>query len=100
MCVIFTDNYSFSGRRRPVDSDALVVTDLMNLKIKPTQSFRCANRDRVCIYMFIVMSDHTCMNIYVCTVFLKREKKIVMCTRSRCLFAERFGRTATPHRDF
>jgi hypothetical protein len=25
----------------PIDSDAFLVTDFMNLKIKPTQSFRC-----------------------------------------------------------
>jgi hypothetical protein len=46
--VTFTANYSFSGRRRLVDSDAFLVTDFVNLKIKPTQFFRGAHRDRVC----------------------------------------------------
>jgi hypothetical protein len=34
MCVIFTANYSFSGRRRPIDNDVLLMTDFVNLKIK------------------------------------------------------------------
>jgi hypothetical protein len=33
-CVIFTVNCFFSGRRRPVDSETLLVTDFVNLKIK------------------------------------------------------------------
>jgi hypothetical protein len=32
----------------PVDSDTLLVTDFVNLKIKPAQSFRGAHRGRVC----------------------------------------------------
>jgi hypothetical protein len=49
----------------PVDSEALLVTDFMNLKIKPAQSFRCAHRGRVCVYVFIWVSDRTCMSIFV-----------------------------------
>jgi hypothetical protein len=56
----------------PVDSEALLVTDFVNLKIKPAQSFRCAHRSRVCMCVFIGMSIHTCMSICVCTVFLKK----------------------------
>jgi hypothetical protein len=37
----------------PVDNEVLLVTDFMNLKIKPTQSFRCAHRNRVCVHIFI-----------------------------------------------
>jgi hypothetical protein len=56
----------------PVDSKVLLVTDFVNLKIKPTQSFRDAHRGRVCIRAFIRVSARTCMTIYVCTVFLKK----------------------------
>jgi hypothetical protein len=56
----------------PVDSEALLVTDFVNLKIKPAQSFRCAHRSRVCMCVFIGVSIHTCMSICVCTVFLKK----------------------------
>jgi hypothetical protein len=54
-----------------VDSETLLVTEFMNLKIKPDQSFRGAHRGGVCVYVFIGVSAHTYMNIYVCTVFLK-----------------------------
>jgi hypothetical protein len=36
-----------------IDNEALLMTDLVNLKIKPAQSFRCAHKDRVCVHMFI-----------------------------------------------
>jgi hypothetical protein len=58
----------------PVDSDVLLVTDFVNLKIKPAQSFRCAHRGRVCVRVFIEVIAHTCMSIYVCTVFLKKPR--------------------------
>jgi hypothetical protein len=57
-----------------VDSEALLVTDFINLKIKSTQSFRCTHRGRVCIRVLIEVSARTCMSIYVCTVFLKKKK--------------------------
>jgi hypothetical protein len=56
----------------PVDSEALLIIDFVNLKIKPTQSFGGAHKGRVCMHMFIGVSAHTCMSIYVCTVFLKK----------------------------
>jgi hypothetical protein len=56
----------------PVDSEVLLVTDFMNLKIKPAQSFGGAHRGRVCVCMFIGVSAHTCMSICVCTMFLKK----------------------------
>jgi hypothetical protein len=43
MCVVFSANYSFSVRRR-LDSEALLMTDFMNLKIKPAQSSEDAHR--------------------------------------------------------
>jgi hypothetical protein len=56
----------------PVDSETLLVTDFVNLKIKLTQSFRGVHRGRMCIHIFIEVSARTCMSIYVCTVFLKK----------------------------
>jgi hypothetical protein len=58
----------------PVGSNTLLVTDFVNLKIKPAQSFGGAHRGRVCVRVFIGMSARTCMSIYVCTVFLKKKK--------------------------
>jgi hypothetical protein len=55
-----------------VDSETLSVTDFVNLKIKPAQFFRCAHKGRVCVRVFIGVSAHTCMSIYVCKVFLKK----------------------------
>jgi hypothetical protein len=57
----------------PVDSETLLLTDFINLKIKPTQSFesfRCAHSDRICVRMFIKMSPHT----YISIVFQKNKK--------------------------
>jgi hypothetical protein len=56
----------------PIDSEALLVTDFVNLKIKPAQSFRDAHRGRMYVCMFVELSVHICMSIYVCTVFLKK----------------------------
>jgi hypothetical protein len=56
----------------PVDSEAFLVTDFVNFKIKPAQSYECAHRGRMCVRVFIGVSAHTCMSIYVCTVFLKK----------------------------
>jgi hypothetical protein len=72
MGVAFTVNYFFNGRWRSVDSEVLLMTDFVNLKIKLAQSFKDAHRGRMCIHMFISMSAHTCMNICVYTVFLKK----------------------------
>jgi hypothetical protein len=55
-----------------INSDALLVTDFVNLKIKLFRSFGSAHSGRVCMRMFIEVSNRTCMNIYVCTVFLKK----------------------------
>jgi hypothetical protein len=49
------------------------MTDFVNLKIKPAQSFGSAHRGRVCVRVFIGVSTHTCMSIYICTVFLKKK---------------------------
>jgi hypothetical protein len=61
----------------PVESETFLVTDFVNLKVKPAQSFECAYKGRVCVRVFIGVSDRTCMRICVCTVFLKKsEEKI------------------------
>jgi hypothetical protein len=36
-----------------IDNDAFLVTDFMNFKIKPTQSFEDAHMNRVCMGVFI-----------------------------------------------
>jgi hypothetical protein len=56
----------------PVDSETLLATDFMNLKIKLIQSFKGAHRGRICVHVFIEVSDYTCISIYVCIVFLKK----------------------------
>jgi hypothetical protein len=51
------------------------MTDFVNLKIKPTQSFECAHKNMLYVCMFINMNDH--MNIIICIyiVFLKTNTK-------------------------
>jgi hypothetical protein len=53
-----------------IDSETLLVTDFVNLKIKSAQSFKCAHRDRVCVRVFIRVN--VCICICICTVFLKK----------------------------
>jgi hypothetical protein len=52
------------GGNVPIDSEKLLVTDFVNLKIKSTQSFRYTHRDMMCICVFIGVIVHTCMIIY------------------------------------
>jgi hypothetical protein len=56
----------------PVDNETLLVTDFVNLKIKPIQSFRGAHKDRVYVRVFIGVSARTYMRIYV----LKKELQV------------------------
>jgi hypothetical protein len=55
-----------------IDSETHLVTDFVNLKIKPAQFFECAHMGRVCVRVFIEVRARTCMSICVCTVFLKK----------------------------
>jgi hypothetical protein len=48
----------------PVDSEMLLVIDFVNIKIKPTQSFRCAHRGRVCMHIFIGVSVYAYLHLY------------------------------------
>jgi hypothetical protein len=71
----------------PVDSETLLVTDFVNLKIKPTQSFGGAHGNRVYIRVFIVMNYHMYLSIYVCTIFFL--KITVTSTNSLYFFLDR-----------
>jgi hypothetical protein len=55
-----------------VDSEALLVTDFVNLKIKSAQSFKDVHKGMVCMRVCIGMSAHACIRIYIYTVFLKK----------------------------
>jgi hypothetical protein len=72
MSVVFTINYFLVEDDVPINIDALLVTDFVNLKIKSVQSFGCAYRGRVCIRIFIGVSARMCINIYVYTVSRKK----------------------------
>jgi hypothetical protein len=51
----------------PINSETLLVIDFVNLKNKPTQSFRTVHRDRIYIHIIIEVSIYTCINISICT---------------------------------
>jgi hypothetical protein len=56
--VIFMTNY-FSVRCDVfIDSETLLMTDFVNLKIKLTQSFKSTYRNRVCMYIFIGINTY------------------------------------------
>jgi hypothetical protein len=55
-----------------VDSDALLVTDSMNLKFKSTQSFECAHMDRVCVRVFI--EKYSYIYKYLCLYCVSQKK--------------------------
>jgi hypothetical protein len=56
-----------------VISEMLLMTDFVNLKINPTQSFRYIHESRMCGRVFIWVNIYTCINTYICTVFLKQK---------------------------
>jgi hypothetical protein len=53
------------------DSEALLVINFVNLKIKPHQSLKDARRDRMRIRVFIGVITRIYMSIYVYTVLKK-----------------------------
>jgi hypothetical protein len=53
MSVIFMTNYFLVDDDVPIDCDALLVTNFVNLKIKLTHSFGCAHRGRMCICIYM-----------------------------------------------
>jgi hypothetical protein len=48
-----------------VDIEALLMTDFMNFKINPAQSFRDAHKNRMCERVFIIVSAYTSISIYI-----------------------------------
>jgi hypothetical protein len=64
----------------PVDSESLLVTDFVNLKIKSIQSFRYIHKDRMYIRMFIGVIGYTYISIYIFTMFLKKKFSFQLCT--------------------
>jgi hypothetical protein len=78
--LLITDFMNFNIK--PAQS-LLLVTDFVNLKIKPTQSFKDAYMGRMYVRVFIGVNTHMCMNIYICTVFMKK----IACTSITACFA-------------
>jgi hypothetical protein len=56
----------------PVDSETLLVVDFMNLKIKPAQSFRDAQRGRMCVYVY--RSECSYMYKYLYLYYVSKKK--------------------------
>jgi hypothetical protein len=71
MSVAFTINYFLVGGNVPINNETFLMTDFVNLKIKPTQSFRDAHRDMMYICVFIRLSKHIYIYLYLC--FLKKK---------------------------
>jgi hypothetical protein len=72
MCSLYLRLIIFSiGDDVLIDSETLLMTDFVNLKIKSAQSFGCAHRGRVYMRVFIEVSAHVCMSIYIYIVFKK-----------------------------
>jgi hypothetical protein len=57
-----------------VDSEVLFVTDVMNLKIKLIQFFKCVHRCSMYAYVFIDVSDHMRISIYICNIYFFKKK--------------------------
>jgi hypothetical protein len=51
-------NYFLVGCDISVNNEVILVTDFINLNIKPDQSFKDVHRDIVCVHLFIRMSAH------------------------------------------
>jgi hypothetical protein len=72
MCVVFMINYFLVRCDVSIDSETLLMIDFINFKIKPTQSFRCADRGKIYVCVLIGVSANTYINIYVYTIFKKQ----------------------------
>jgi hypothetical protein len=55
-----------------INSETLLMTDFVNLKIKLAQFFRGVHMGRLCVHVFIEVSAHICISICVYIVFLKK----------------------------
>jgi hypothetical protein len=71
----------------PIDSETLFITNFVNLKIKPAQSFRGIHRSMVYIRVFIRLIAHIYISICVCIVFLEgnRLANLLFSWNSECV---------------
>jgi hypothetical protein len=53
MCIIFMTNYFLVGYDVPINNEMFLMTDFINLNIKPTQSFKGAHMNRMYVYKSI-----------------------------------------------
>jgi hypothetical protein len=49
-----------------VNSEMFLMTNFVNLNIKPIHSFGCVHRNMIYVYVF---NTHTYINIYIYTMF-------------------------------
>jgi hypothetical protein len=73
MCVVFTANYSFGERRCPRRQRCILGDRLREYKDQSRVSLSEVLIELGCVCVFIRVDVHTCMSIYVCTVFLKKQ---------------------------
>jgi hypothetical protein len=64
VCYIFLLIILSVGGVVPIDSETFLMTNLINLKIKPAQSFKFTHRNRIYVYVFIRVSAHIYIHIY------------------------------------
>jgi hypothetical protein len=58
-----------------VDNETLLMTNFVNLKIKPVQFFRCGHRVMLYVRIFIGMSTHTCVLVMMDTTRHDEDKR-------------------------
>jgi hypothetical protein len=68
----------------PVNSDALLVTDFMNLKIKPAQSFRGAHRGRVCVRVCVHRGECSYVYEYLHLYCVSKKRRVKMNEELSC----------------
>jgi hypothetical protein len=73
----------------PVDSETLLMTDFVNLKIKPAQSFKNAHRDRMCVHSV------ECSYVYEYLCLYCVSKKILRHHKKHALHNKRRPETST-----
>jgi hypothetical protein len=84
MSVTFMTNYSLVGADVSVDSNTLLVTDFVNLRIKPAQFFQmCSEINCTCV------CSYTCIHIYIYTMFLKKRTEHQEQYRNECVVFNR-----------
>jgi hypothetical protein len=57
-----------------VDSETLLVIDFVNLKIKPTQSFRGAHKGRMCVRACVHRGECSYIYEYLCLYHVSKKK--------------------------